>query len=295
MKLRLSCGFFAFCLAAAYAQTVSFEVASVKPAERLIPQRILTGEQHIGRRLDKARVEYSSVTLSNLIGEAYDLKAYQLSGPDFLNGPRFNIQAKMPDGASEAQIPQMLQALLSERFGLKFHKETRERTVYDVVTAKGGSKMKPSDAVPGSAEDASQGMQLSGNMQSGKGLTVTNNPLGGGTMQVNMNADGSMRLDMATLSMARFAELLSRMLDRPVVDATGLKGAYQVSLELPMSAVMAMAGLGGIGGPRMNADSPDNSAVVFGSVEKLGLKLEQRKGQVDTMIIDHLEKTPTEN
>src|SRR5579863_7377097 len=176
MALKTSCGLLAFCLGAAYSQTVSFEVASVKPAGRIVPQRILTGEQRIGRTLDKARVEYSSVTLANLISEAYDIKSFQIAGPDFLQGmaaPRFNIQAKMPDGAGEAQIPQMLQSLLADRFGMKFHKESKERGIYTLVVAKGGVKMKSSDAPSaGDPETAAQGMQLSGNMENGKGLTV---------------------------------------------------------------------------------------------------------------------------
>lgn len=291
-------GILALCLAAAYSQTapaaLSFEVASVKPAAPLNRQRILSGEQHLGRKLDKARVEYSSVSVGELIATAYDIKSYQLAGPDWLQGggaPRFNIQAKMPDGATEAQIPQMLQALLSDRFGLKFHKESRERNIYDLTVAKSGPKLKPSES-PASAdtEEVSQGMQLSGNVEDGKGLTVKGGPFSSGDMRVTLDMSGQgLHLDMVSLSMSRLAELLSRVVDRPVMNATGLKGDYQVGLDLPMSAAMSMAGLGG------RPEASDSASALFESLGKLGLKLESRKGTVEILVVDHLERTPTEN
>jgi uncharacterized protein (TIGR03435 family) len=301
--LRSSFILFGFCLGSALGQTLTFEVASVKPAGTLNPQKIMSGEQRIGRKVDKARVEYNSVALGELIAEAYKVKSFQVSGPDWMSGglgvPRFDIQAKMPAGATEDQIPQMLQALLAERFGLKIHKDSKERNIYELVVAKTGLKMKPSEATP---EEPAPGINVSGNLQDGKGVTVKGGP-DGGTTHVIPSADGKgMRIELSKLSVDRLVELLSRMVDRPVVDRTGLKGDYQVALELPMAAMMAMAGSmsggpmpgrGGDGNRMVEASDPGTS--IFESVDKLGLKLEARKGPLETIVVDHLEKAPTEN
>jgi uncharacterized protein (TIGR03435 family) len=93
--------------------------------------------------------------------------------------------------------------------------------------------------------------------------------------------------------MDRLVNLLSRIVDRPVVDMTGLKGDYQIALDLPTSALWAMAGAAG-GGDRM-VEAIDSGPSIFESVQKLGLKLEGRKGPLETIVIDQLEKTPTEN
>jgi len=296
-------------LGVAYGQTapapLTFEVASVKVAGPLDPQKIMSGQQRIGKKVDKARVEYSSLSLDAFIMEAYKIKSYQLSGPDWMSGisaPRFDIQAKLPDGATEAQIPEMMQALLAERFGLKIHKETKERNTYALVVAKTGLKMKPYEAPAESpADDSNQGMKISGNMQDGKGITVKGGQ-DGGTYKVNMSPDmKSMRMEFSKMPMLALVEMLTRMVDRPVVDMTELKGDYQVALDLPMSAAMAMAGAMGAGagsvphgGPAI-PEASDPGTSIFESVQKLGLKLEPRKGPVEIIVVDHVEKAPTEN
>lgn len=290
------------CLGAAFGQ--SFEVASVKPAGPLDPRKIMSGEQRIGKKVDKARVEYNSVGLTELICEAYKIKSFQLNGPDWLQGmgaPRFDIQAKMPEGATEDQIPQMLQGLLAERFGLKFHKDSKERNVYELVIAASGLKIKPSDAPAADAPDESgQGIKVSGNMQDGKGVTVKGGP-GGGTTKVVPSADGKgMHMEMSKFPIQQLVEILSRLVDRPVVDKTGLKGDYQISLDLPVAAMMAMAGQMG-GGPMPGgegnkmAEASDPGTSIFESVQKMGLKLEPHKTALETIVVDHLDKVPTEN
>ena len=292
------------CLGSAYGQT--FEVASVKPAGALDPRKIMSGEQRIGKKVDKARVEYFSVALGELIAEAYQVKSFQINGPDWLQGmgaPRFDIQAKMPEGSTESQIPQMLQALLAERFGLKIHKDNKERSVYDLVVAKTGLKMKPADALPATPEEPTQGIKVSGNMQDGKGVTVKGGPEGGTTRVAPMPDGKGMHIELSRLPIDRLVELLSRMVDRPVVDMTGLKGDYQVALDLPMNAMMAMAGAMGAGpgpggrggGANTMAEASDPGTSIFESVQKMGLKLEPHKGPLETIVVDHLEKTPTEN
>jgi uncharacterized protein (TIGR03435 family) len=109
------------------------------------------------------------------------------------------------------------------------------------------------------------------------------------------------------MNMTMFAETLSQIANLPVVDMTELKGNYQVSFDVPMADLMKLAQSAGFAipgappgadagaSPANAAPDPSGSNVIFDSVQKLGLKLEQRKAPVDTIIVDHIEKTPTEN
>jgi uncharacterized protein (TIGR03435 family) len=124
-------------------------------------------------------------------------------------------------------------------------------------------------------------------------------------------ADGMMRWEFAKISMAALADMLSRFVDRPVVDMTELKGNYQVTLALSMEEMgnmarkagaeagimMPMPGGGGGGdaakAPSAAASAPSSS--VFSAVQALGLKLDARKAPVEVIVVDHLEKAPTEN
>src|SRR2546428_3033474 len=104
--------------------------------------------------------------------------------------------------------------------------------------------------------------------------------------------------------MAQFAEILARFVDRPVVDATDLKGNYQVALDLSMDTLLNMARGAGVGVPALGArgepgrptDASDpSSSSILASVQQLGLLLEPLKPPVEFVLIDHLEKMPTEN
>jgi uncharacterized protein (TIGR03435 family) len=126
-------------------------------------------------------------------------------------------------------------------------------------------------------------------------------------MRMSMSPEGTMHLEADKVSMAALAETLTRFLDRPVVDQTGLKGNYKIALDLAredlMNAVRAVgvpipagalgAAPGATGGAPAASDPSGSS--IFRSVEQLGLKLDSRKTPVDQLIIDHLERTPTED
>lgn len=142
---------------AAFAQTpppppLAFEVASIKPAGPLDPTAIAQGKIHIGMKVDGAICDIGSFSLKDLIRTAYEVKDYQITGADSLGSPldaqRFNIQATMPEGATEKQVPQMLQTLLAERFKLVVRRETKEQSIYALVVAKGGPKLKESEPDP---------------------------------------------------------------------------------------------------------------------------------------------------
>ena len=131
MKLLL---FWVLAAAAAPAQTkATFEVASIKPTAwdmaKLMAQAQSGEMPKMGPRVDGARAEYIFLTLKDLISLAYKVQPFQITGPDWIANQRFDIIAKLPDGASKEDAPLMLQALLEERFQLKLHRESKERPV----------------------------------------------------------------------------------------------------------------------------------------------------------------------
>lgn len=98
-----------------------FEVASVRPSPAGgPPQGVMAG-----LRIDGAQVRTTFLTLKDYIGMAYRLKLYQISGPDWVGTDRFDVAATLPDGSLPAQVPEMMQTLLEERFQLKFHRESK--------------------------------------------------------------------------------------------------------------------------------------------------------------------------
>src|SRR5215831_13750982 len=140
-SVLLSCSF-----AQTPAAAPAFEVASIKPSEPITPAMIASGKLHAGMKTDNARVDIGNFPLMQLICKAYDVKMYQVQGPPWLmSGQRFDIVANMPPGSTKEQVPQMLQALLAERFKLVVHRDSKEQTVYGLVVGKGGIKMKESE------------------------------------------------------------------------------------------------------------------------------------------------------
>jgi uncharacterized protein (TIGR03435 family) len=296
---------------------LAFEVASVKPAGTLDLGAMQQGKMpRIGMKVDGQVVDIGSFTLKDLIRTAYEVKDYQVSGADGLGTPmtaqRFNIQATLPEGATEKQVPQMLQTLLADRFKLVVHKESKEQPVYALVVAKGGSKLKPSEpdpAVPEIPEEPKKGetvlgqgnqqVRMSGNIADGKGVTMKGGPMG--QMKMSM-ADGRMHMETAKMKMADLAEFLTRFVDRPVVDMTELTGSYQCVLDLSMDDLKNVARAAGMGAALAGADggkggeaSDPSGSSIFQSVQQMGLKLEPRKAPFPQIVVDHLEKTPTEN
>jgi len=213
---------------AAFAQTpgtpLSFEVASVKPASTPIATKdAYTAGYNAGMRAALAaqglrivgqRVNVTDNSLKDLIRLAYQVKEHQISGPAWMATEKYEIVATMPPGANRSQVPEMLRALLAERFHLKLHRETRKMAVYALVAAKGGPKL---TAAAGPA-----------NGRAGSGWTSSN----GGRVLAKAS------------SMAAFADLLSKAADRPVIDRTGLTGLYDFDLTYTpeLSATAADAG-----------------------------------------------------
>jgi len=305
------------------AAPLAFEVASIKPAPTITPAMVQSGKPiHAGMKIDASRVDIGYFGLQELIARAYDVKNYQISGPDWITsmgaqvtGQRFDIIAKMPEGATKEQVPEMLRTLLAERFKLTAHRETKEHNVYALVVGKGGPKLKEADPLPIAPAVSADGGPAPPPSTGSNQVTVNASPTGatvsdgeGGKQTMSMAPDGkSMRLANSRITMAKFAEGLAPMLDRPVVDMTELKGFYQVSMDIPMEELMAMArkmgamvpggggGGGGAAGAPAEAASDPSGGSIFNTIQLLGLKLEARKAPIEQIVIDHVEKMPTEN
>jgi uncharacterized protein (TIGR03435 family) len=297
---------FAFMLAAAgvypaQAQPgkLEFEVASVKPAAPQAGGRIFVGRQGGPGTPDPGRVTFTNTGLKQLITLAYNLKPYQVTGPDWLDTQRFDVVAKIPPGSSKEQVNQMLQSLLEERFKLTFHSVTREFPLYELVVGKNGHKLKASVVDPSAATagpDAGPGR--GGPPSIGKDGFPTLPP-GRPGMLMMMSKDGPLRIAANVQSMTDLANMLSNQIGTPVVDKTGLTGTYDFALEF----VPERIGAGGIGGGlvapgEVPGASPGtfDGPTIFGAVQdQLGLKLEQKKGPLEVMVIDRAERVPSEN
>jgi len=314
---------------AACAQTApkpTFEVASVKPAtldiQKLAAAMTSGGEMpKMGPHVDGAQAEYSVMALKELIQVAYKVKPSQISGPDWIATQRFDIKAKMPAGATKDDAPLMLQSLLEDRFKLSVRRETKEHPVLALVVGKGGAKMKESEPAkpldenaplkPGESKmDTAEGpVRMTVDMKAG-GATVDMGAKGKYTYSVD-RATMSFHLAATQVTMAGFADMLTSISQqlgggaggRTIVDMTDLKGSYEVGIDFAIADLLAIAqaqgmdvGGAGVTGAAANAAStPGGGTSITDAVQALGLKLEPRKAPVEQLIIEHVEKTPTEN
>jgi uncharacterized protein (TIGR03435 family) len=126
---------------AAQAEDPRFEVVSIKPVPRPTPGADRAGASRMGFNVDGARVDIKGYSLFSLLGRAFHVDAPQLIAPGFARDQFFEIQATLPAGATRAQVPEMLQAMLAERFKLAYHRETREYQMTVLTVGKGGMKL----------------------------------------------------------------------------------------------------------------------------------------------------------
>lgn len=324
LRAIMGAGLVVFSWGAAFAQSSetlpSFEVASIKPAAPMEGGRIMVRMAGGPGTPDPGQLTYTNVSLKNVLQNAYNVKGYQIQGPDWLDSARFDITAKVPLGTTKEQFRLMLQSLLSERFKLTLHHSTKDMPIYALVVAKGGSKLKesPDDPPPTDASGPNAGGPGAGAASGGPSVNFNKGdikmgkdgfpqlPPGAGrgaTMMMNMN--GKMKMQSSKQTMSSFVDMLANQLDRPVVDQTDLKGKYDYTLEFAPGdrggMRGAMAGMpmpmpppgGGEGGGAPDADA---GPTIFSALqEQLGLRLEGKKGPVDLLVIDSIEKTPTEN
>lgn len=213
----------------------------------------------------------------------------------------------------------MLQALLADRFKLAIHRGTTQQAIYALVVAKGGLKVKEAAPkagapVPAAAADPDappSTIAVFGDVETrttpnadGSGYTATVSNPRMGTVRETDGPNRFQRWEAASITFEGLADLLDKVapLASPVIDMTGLKGRYQLVLEVSLNdlsrARPAMTSAGGDPTPMENARMDLEEAVLKGfndGLRKLGLQLERRKGPLETLVVDHLEKTPTEN
>jgi uncharacterized protein (TIGR03435 family) len=272
---------------------LEFEVASIKPAAPPTNGRGFVGRQGGPGTADPGRVTYTNLALRTLITTAYDVKTYQVTGPGWLDTERFDIAAKIFVGATKEQVNQMLQNLLADRFNLSFHRVTKEFRLYELVVGKNGPRMKASVEDPNAAANSPAA-------GGGRGSSI---PMGkdgfpslpaGRRGMIQMQMDGRRRIAGSVQSMKDLAELLGNQLGAPVVDKTGLGGTYDFTLDFALGPGRGIDALIAPGaGPADNlSDFPNFFSALQ---EQLGLKLEQKNGPLDVIVIDRAERVPSEN
>ncbi len=215
-------------------QPLAFDVASVK--------HDLSGGN--GGKISMAGGKFTATnsTLQALIRNAWDVKDYQIHGPNWMDTERYDIEAKPATGTGNREMKLMVQDLLTKRFAMQVRREIQARPIYALVVDKGGPKLHPSDPADSST-------------------------FGSSNHEITANK----------ITLPIFASILSGQLDRLVIDATDLKGTYDIKLEwTPEGADLGVS-------------------VVTAIKEQLGLKLDSRTGPVEMIIVDKAERNPTEN
>ena len=187
-------------------------------------------------------IRVENLPLKALIEAAYGVRDYQFSGPSWLDSARYDIVAKPPAGFTHVQFQPLLQALLVERFNLRTHRETKEMIVYELLVAKSGATLKES---------------------TGPRTFFTSRPA---------------LISGTRVSMRELAAALSGLLDRAVLEHTGLTGVYDVKIQwTPDSA------------------TGDLGVSLFTAIqEQLGLKLESTRGTVEVVVVDHVDRPTTD-
>jgi uncharacterized protein (TIGR03435 family) len=229
-----------------------FEVVTIKPSDPERPGRAFLVQ---GRQFSTI-----NTTLSNLICYAYGLHPRQLIGlPDWAEKDKYDLTA-LPDGVGQPSLNQwkiMFQKMLADRFKLSFHHDNKELSVYAITVGKNGPKLTKSDGDPNG---------LPGLFFRGLGVLPAQN---------------------ATI--ADFAGVMqSAVLDKPVVDQTGITGRYDFMLTwTPDESQFGGMGVR-VSPPADNATAPPDLYTAI--QEQLGLKITATKAPVDVLVIDHVEK-----
>jgi uncharacterized protein (TIGR03435 family) len=280
--------------AAVQAQTPAalprFEVASVKPS---VAMGQAAEERDAGWGDVTHRVNLISIPLKFVMLRVFDIRDYELSGPDWLGTERFDIQAIVPAGAPNEQVPLMFQNLLAERFKLKYHRDKMTAPGYALTVAEGGATL--TETEPGSGEVRPFKMTDRG----GEKEKISGGMKGPYGVYNLTSGNGVLRYEFASITMKNLASLLSSVLGSvPMVDETGLTKSYQLPLDVAFSEMSGMSNRTGAVAPdsagQATASEPAGTSL-RGSLKKLGLKLVRRNLTVERLVVDTIERTPTPN
>ena len=221
----------------------AYVVASVKPNTSFSDSSSSHGST--------GQIVFTNLSLKRYIERAYNVKPFQVIGPDWMESVHFDITAKYPPDTKDADRPAMLRTLLEDRFKLAVHRESKEMPGYGLVVAKGGFKLKPVEA-GGSNTDSH-----------------------GGRVRI---------LTAKKTSMAQLADLVARFLGEVVVDKTGIDGVYDFEFRWTNDD-QTPAGV----------DAETAPSLFTALQETLGLRLQRQKVPVEMIVVDHVERVPTEN
>lgn len=272
----------------------NFEVASIRAASQKPPRTPMPAAGEItggpGTN-DPTRMTFTWVLIRRLLMSAFAVPLDQLSGSDWVMGQdaRFDIAAIVPAGATKEQANEMLLNLLKDRFHLTYHREKKEFDMYSLVVARGGPKLKDAALADGPPPEAPQPgtravaapLDRDGFPQLPAGRSAAQGRFQNGVTRITFR----MSTPETLLSMLQFALRPSRTEDK-----TGLTAKYDFTLEY------ASAGMAGLPDPAGEAEPSDSAPDLFTALEKqLGLKLEKSKTQLDVVVVDHVDRQPTEN
>ena len=265
-------------------ESPSFEVASIRPSADTPPAPGAAGVQ-----ITKERVHFAYLSLRDYLAMAYGVPVQRITGPDWIATTRFDISATFPGGATREQFPVLVRSLLRERFKLQAHLEKRESPVYVLEVAPEGLKAAriPDDA------PADAPITITG---SGSRDGVSTDLGQGASLEFKND-----KFELKRVTMRILAETLGRFVDRPILDQTSLEGRYDIKFAVAQEDYMPMlirsAVNAGVTLPPQAMAALD--APAMGSVEQglksLGLVITPRKSPLDVLVVDSIEKTPTEN
>jgi len=243
--------------AALTAAPLQFDAASVKISD----QRYL----NIFPKRSGGRIEWIA-DLGSFLRYAYHIESWQISGavpgPDHI----YSIQAVTDPKATEDQVRLMFQSLLVSRFQMAVHRETRQIEGFALTVGKGGIKIP--EATP---ED--QPPALPGVFRGEDPRTLD------GKVLATIQSTSVGAITGRRVTMLQLAGALERVLRTAVFDETGLNAKYYFDFEFARED------------PPEDTDRPD----LFHAIEELGLKLEKHRGAAEILVVDHIEKVPTEN
>lgn len=252
------------------------------------------------QRILPTRIDFVSTPLRTVLFGAFRITdVAEASVPAWTMDVRVDIQATYPTGATPAQVPEMLQTLLKDKFELVTHIEPRRIDGYELIVASDGLKIPEVQAVNDLEKDFSRTGPPISNDSISEGFNgtvrsmVLPTEIGGRTVterslyELRTLPNGVQRIDAIRITMREFASLLRLNLNRPVFDHTGLMGVFQFKTELDrLSSNLTTTDRNG------NPFEPTGLST-FKAVEALGLKVQQLREPVPVLVVDKMNRTPT--
>jgi len=258
VRKLLATAVFSLGVLAAQPALPAFDVARIK----------LTADQDILETRPKrttGRFRWTT-QIAYLVEYAFHMEGWRISGDTSTFGTIYQIEATYNPKAAEEQVRLMLQSLLLDRFKMTVHRVTREAEGYALSVAKGGPKMQEAkeSGIPALP------VWLHGPAADPAGMEER--------VVATLPARGAGEITGRRASMLQFTDTLQRLLNTAVLDQTGLEGRYYFAFRYATD------------------DDPDIAYPnLFNAVKDLGLRLERHKGPVEMLVVDHVEKAPTEN